>query len=161
MSRISHEQKQLYQAKIRAVISRDHQASQKEVRLRLEIEGLKLDRFYLAKLLKEIQVERIHRADRQTLTFALAAFEGTMTEIVKVAWEIAQSNWLNPKARVMALREIRETHNAVFEILFDAGVFDRKLGSLDATKRWRNNIITGSFQSGVGTPEDPLDQGLK
>jgi hypothetical protein len=48
MPRISHEQKQLYKAKIRSVISRDHQASQKEVQLRLETDGLKLDRFYLA-----------------------------------------------------------------------------------------------------------------
>jgi hypothetical protein len=50
MPRISHEQKQLYKSKIRALISRDHQASQKEVQLRLEAKGLKLDRFYLAKL---------------------------------------------------------------------------------------------------------------
>lgn len=37
--------------------------------------------------------------------------------------------------RVAALREIRESHNAVFERLFDAGVFDRKLGTLDAVIR--------------------------
>jgi arginine repressor len=90
MPRISREQKQLYKAKIRAVISRDHQASQKEVQLRLEIEGLKLDRLYLAKLIKEIHVERIRRADRQTLAHAHATFEDTMTETVRVAWEIAQ-----------------------------------------------------------------------
>jgi hypothetical protein len=35
----------------------------------------------------------------------------------------------------MALREIREAHNAVFEKLFDAGVFDRKRGSLELTIR--------------------------
>jgi hypothetical protein len=41
-------------------------------------------------------------ADRQTLAFALASFEDTMTEIVKVAWDIANSRWLNPQARVRA-----------------------------------------------------------
>jgi hypothetical protein len=35
----------------------------------------------------------------------------------------------------MALKEIREAHNAVFEKLFDAGVFDRKLGTLEMTVR--------------------------
>ena len=35
----------------------------------------------------------------------------------------------------MALREIREAHKDMFEKLFDAGVFERKLGTLDATLR--------------------------
>ncbi len=53
-----------------------------------------------------------------------------MEEIVKKAWEIANAPYINPQARVMALREVREAHNAVFENLFDAGVFDCKLGRL-------------------------------
>jgi hypothetical protein len=35
----------------------------------------------------------------------------------------------------MALREIRKVHKDMFEKLFDAGVFERKLGTLDATIR--------------------------
>jgi hypothetical protein len=35
----------------------------------------------------------------------------------------------------MSLREIREAYNLVFEKMFDAGVFERKLGTLDATIR--------------------------
>ncbi len=35
----------------------------------------------------------------------------------------------------MALREIREAHKDMVEKLFDAGVFERKLGTLDATIR--------------------------
>jgi arginine repressor len=102
MPRISHEQKQLYKSKIRALISRDHQASQKEVQLRLEAEGLKLDRFDLAKLLKEIQVERTRRADRKTLAYALASFEDTMTETVRIAWEIATDPFTKNSERLMA-----------------------------------------------------------
>ena len=37
--------------------------------------------------------------------------------------------------RVMAMREIREAYNISFEKLFDAGVFERKLGTLDTTIR--------------------------
>jgi hypothetical protein len=37
--------------------------------------------------------------------------------------------------RAAALREIREAYNAMFEKLFDAGVFERKLGTLEATIR--------------------------
>jgi hypothetical protein len=135
MPRISHEQKQFYKAKIRALVSRNHLAPQRELQERLEAEGIHLDRNYVGKLLNEIYSERTKRADRMTLNNALASFEDVMTEIVKVAWEIAQAPYLNPQARVMALREIREAHNSVFEKLFDAGVFDRKRGSLELTIR--------------------------
>jgi hypothetical protein len=37
--------------------------------------------------------------------------------------------------RLAAMREIRAAHNDVFTKLFDAGVFERKLGTLDATIR--------------------------
>lgn len=58
-----------------------------------------------------------------------------MTEIVRVAWQIANSEYTDPKARVMALKEIREAHKDVFEKLFDAGIFNRKLGEIDLTVR--------------------------
>jgi len=90
---------------------------------------------YIGKLFDEIIVERGKRMDRQLLNNALSSFEDTLTEIVRVASDIAQSQWINPQARVMALREIREAHNAVFEKLFDAGVFDGRRGSLEFTIR--------------------------
>jgi hypothetical protein len=34
-----------------------------------------------------------------------------------------------------ALREIRSAHNDVFDKLFDAGVFERKMGTLDVAIR--------------------------
>ena len=135
MPRITHDQKQFYKAKIRRLISIDHGISRRELQERLDSDGLHLDRDYIGKLYDEIIVERGKRMDRQLLNNALSSFEDTMTEIVKVAWDIANSSYLNPQARVMALREIREAHNAVFEKLFDAGVFDRKLGSLEPTIR--------------------------
>ena len=55
--------------------------------------------------------------------------------------------------RVMALREIREAHKDMFEKLFDAGVFERKLGTLDAVVRntplpeERKQAIRATFQN--------------
>jgi hypothetical protein len=135
MPRITHEQKALYKSKIRSIIARNHQISAIELAEVLKTGGLDLERHYLGKLMKEVHSEQIRRADRQTLSLALASFEDTMTEIVKVAWEIANTKWINPQARVMALREIREAHNDVFQKLFDAGVFEKKLGTLDLTVR--------------------------
>jgi len=101
----------------------------------LEHDGLRLDRRYLASLVKAIQTERIKRAQTWTLNMALASFEDAMQEIVRVGWEIANDKFAEGRDRAAALREIREAYNAMFEKLFDAGVFKRKLGTLDATIR--------------------------
>jgi hypothetical protein len=101
----------------------------------LKAEGISLDRDYLSKLVSKVYQERVKRADRATLNYALAAFEDTMTEVVRVAWAIANNPLVRPFDRIQALKEVREAHNAVFEKLFDAGVFDRKLGTLNEVIR--------------------------
>ncbi len=135
MPRVSAEHKQYYRSKIRALLVENPQITQRELQEHLQKGGLNLDRKYLGTLLKGIYAERIHRADRHTLNAALGAFEDTMTRIITVGWDIANEPWTDSKARVMALKEIREAHSAIFEKLFDAGVFERKLGTLDMAIR--------------------------
>jgi len=135
MPRHTQEHKQFYKSKIRSLIAVDHGISRREIQERLDAQQLHLDRDYIGKLYDEIFVERTKRMDRRLLNETLSSFEDTMTEVVRVAWEIANAPYINPQARVMALREIREAHNDVFEKLFDAGVFDRKRGSLELTIR--------------------------
>lgn len=135
MPSIAHEKKQFYKSRIRSLLSVDHQMTNAELQAKLDGENIHLDRGFLAKLLKDVYRERMTRADRVTLNHALAAFEDTMTEVVRVAWSIATDPFARNQDRVMALREVREAHNMVFEKLFDAGVFDRKLGTLDTMIR--------------------------
>jgi hypothetical protein len=135
MPRIVQEQKQFYKAKIRSLISIEHGISRCELQEQLDRQGLHLDRDYSGKLCDEILSERAHRMDRRLLNQTLSSFEDAMTEIIRVAWDIANTKYINPQARVMALREIREAHNDVFQKLFDAGIFDRKFDSLDMTIR--------------------------
>jgi arginine repressor len=153
MPRISHDQKQFYKAKIRGLLARDHQMTQRAIQERLKEEGLDLDRTYLGSLMNAIYAERTKRADTMMLNYALAAFEDTMTEVVRVAWSIATDPSARKQDRVAALREIREAHKDVFEKLFDAGVFERKLGTLDAVVRntplapERKKVIQDVFQN--------------
>jgi hypothetical protein len=135
MPRISQDNKQFYKSKIRSLLVQNPQITQREIQQRLEAEGLKLDRKYLGTLVNGIYAERVRRADTWTLNQALASFQDAMAEIVRMASEIANNPFADNKARVMALREIREAYNAVFEKLFNAGVFERKLGTIDATIR--------------------------
>jgi arginine repressor len=135
MPRISQEQKQYYKSRIRSVLAQSPAITQVALQARLKADGLDLDRWYLASLLKSIQAERVKRLDTLTLNYALSSFQDVMMEISAVAWEIANDEFARKQDRVMALREIREAHNLIFEKLFDAGVFERKLGTLDATIR--------------------------
>lgn len=54
MRRISHEHMQLYKSQIRSLLAQNHQITQIELVAGLAARGCVLDRFYVAKLLKEI-----------------------------------------------------------------------------------------------------------
>ena len=111
------------------------QISGNGIQRQLEAQGLHLDRNYINSLVNQIHAERSKRAATWTLNHALASFQDAMAEIVRVGWEIANDPHEEGRDRAAALREIREAYNAVFEKLFDAGVFERKIGTLDMTVR--------------------------
>jgi len=135
MPALSKDKQEFFKSRIRSIVSVEHQITLVQLLDKLAQEGIHLDRDYLSKLANKVYQERTKRADRQTLNYALAAFEDTMTEVVRVAWSIATDPSARKQDRVAALREIREAHKDVFEKLFDAGVFERKLGTLDAVVR--------------------------
>jgi hypothetical protein len=100
------------------------------IRKHLEDQGLVIDRHYINKLINEIHAERAKRASTWMLNHALASLQDQMSEIVKSSWEIVNDPMARNVDRTLAMRAIREAHNLIFEKLFDAGVFERKLGTL-------------------------------
>jgi len=132
---ISTKNKHYYRERIRSILVQTPQTSIDGIQRRLEHDGLKLDRHYVGKLVGEIHTERIKRANTWTLNAALASLQDAMGEIVRVGWEIANNPKYEGRDRAAALREIREAYNLVFEKMFDAGVFERKLGTLDLAIR--------------------------
>ena len=167
MPTISKEKKQHLIARVRAVIAQDHQIGLDDLAARLDREyGIKIERHYLSGIVRKLYAERARRADRQALNYALAAFEDTMTQVVRVAWEIANDQFARKQDRVMALREIREASSAVFEKLFDAGVFERKLGTLNEVIRntplpeERKQAIRVGFEKWGLLPPPKQDEGV-
>lgn len=131
MPKVSTERKQFYKAKIRSLLAIDHSMSTRELQGQLEQNGIHIDRHFLDKLRHVVEREKTLRADRRTLNYAIATVEDTLTETMRIAWSTA----LNPTAkthdRLAAIREIRKSHVDMFNILFDAGIFNRKLGTLE------------------------------
>jgi hypothetical protein len=160
MPALSTKTKHYYRERIRSVLVQQPQISILGICQWLERDGLKLDRHYVGKLVGEIHTERAKRADTWTINVALASFQDAMAEIVRVGWEIANDRFVPGKDRAAALREIREAYSASFEKLFDAGVFERKLGTLDMTIRNtplpedRKQAIRATFENwGLLPPE--------
>ena len=135
MPPLSTKTKHYHRERVRSLIVQQPHISAEGIRRALEADGLSLDRGYVQSLLKAIMSERAKRAETWTLNFALASFQDAMAEIARVGWEIANDKFTPGRDRAAALREVREAYNAAFEKMFDAGVFERKLGTLDATIR--------------------------
>lgn len=135
MPKISHDNKQFYKSKIRSLLAMDHSMSARELVQQLEENGIHLDQKYARKLRDEIDREKTLRTDRKLLNYALSSIEDTLTETIRLAWQIALNSARKPNDRISAMREIRKAHVELFNLLFDAGVFDRKLGSIEHTIR--------------------------
>ena len=135
MPKISTKTKHYYRERVRSLLVQNPMISGDGIQRRLKQDGLDLERHYICSLVNAIHAERAKRADTWTLNMALASFQDAMAEIARVGWEIANDQLQDGRDRAAALREIREAYNAIFEKLFDAGVFERKLGTLDATIR--------------------------
>lgn len=129
--KLSKEQQAANMAWVRKLMVVRHDMPIAEMRERLSALGVRLDPHYIGRLREKIIRERNARMNRETLNAALAAFQDVMMEVAANLWIIALDPSASRKDRVAALREIRNAHAAAFDKLFDAGVFERKLGTLD------------------------------
>ena len=135
MPAYSTDTKKYHRERVRSIMVQNPMLAGEHIRQKLERQGLVLDRTYINGIVNDIHRERARRAETWTLNNALAALQDAMGEIVRVGWTIANDEHTPGRDRAAALREIREAHNLVFEKMFDAGVFERKLGTLDAVIR--------------------------
>lgn len=131
MPKVSNERKQFYKSKIRSLLAIDHQMSNRELESQLAQNGISISEDFIAKLRKKVEKEKSIRADRMTLNHALATVSDALTETNHLAWQIALNPAAKAQDRLGAMREIRKAHTDMFNLLFDAGIFNRKLGTLE------------------------------
>lgn len=129
--RKSKEQENFYITQIRRLIVIDPDMSAREIQEHLAENNLRLDDKYVAKLKEKIYKQRSHSTDRQTLHLALGKMSEALKEVIKEAWITATRASTKPREKVMALKLIADNEVQLFEMLFDAGVFNRKLGEID------------------------------
>lgn len=108
-------------------------------------EALKFSPAYTTKLVAKVEKERYHRLDHQLLTKDLAKTEDVILGIIEeLQDELAYLNEsvqkkreggfpLDPQYSYLKrnlLAEIRQNYITLLDVKFDAGVFDRKLGTI-------------------------------
>lgn len=133
MSLYSKEMVNMHKSQIRRLLAVNHHMPLREMQTILGKNGytsLTLD--YINSLREKVLKERVHFADRATLKNALADFASVLTETSRIAWSIALDGQADNREKISAIKEIRETHKDLFDKLFDAGVFDRRLGTLNS-----------------------------
>lgn len=164
MSTYSKAQEQFFLQNIRKLLVIQHDMPLREMQHQLEENGIRLHLDYINSIRNKIIRERARRAEQKALSSALAAFEDVLTETTKIAWQIALSNQSTRKERIAALKEIREAHKDLFDKLFDAGVFDRKLGVLEhapkaaLTLEQKAQLIETMIRWGIVQPNEEHGQ---
>jgi len=91
---------------------------------------IELDRKFINRLTKEIDNERTKNTNDLLLNTAIVKFLERIKETDKHAWAILTDKTTSKQDRLRAIAEIRKNGVSSFNVMFDAGVFDRKLGEV-------------------------------
>lgn len=133
MPSITKEHEQEYIERIRAIVVRRPSASVRIIQETLEghpKSPLSLDRDYVRKLVNKIRKDTGQRLNHYTVNVILGDFEREAEELKKTLWGIIGNPTTDDKVKVSAIKELRNTSVALFDKMFDAGIFERNLGKL-------------------------------
>jgi len=117
---------------------------------------LELDKDYINKLVNKIRKERSKRLDHHTINKVLAEFQDEIEELKKRLWVIITNPESSEKDKIAAIRELRNSSNNLFDKMFDAGIFKRKIGELEIGKtlsQKEQNLIKKAIELDYGKPK--------
>ncbi|MEW6610680.1 MAG: hypothetical protein AB1352_03605 [Patescibacteria group bacterium] len=100
-------------------------------------EPLKLHRLYIGRLIGKIKGEMLHRFDFTKVEERLSQIQNRNEIVIREMMRIL-TNPITPSAeRIAAGRTIVETESRYFEMQQNAGIFERKLGTIDVIHEHR------------------------
>lgn len=99
--------------------------------LELSQDPLKLDYRYITKVVQKIRAERRVRMDRQEIKTRISEMQDCYEAVSEQMWKILLDGTADGKGRVMAGKVIIDAQRNLLDAQMEAGVFDRKLGTLN------------------------------
>lgn len=134
MPKYKQETEKYHIERMQKVLTLRPRASARFIQEALELDAespLHLDLGYILRLRKKIAGERAHRFDRVLVEQEVAQFEelgeAINTEMFKILLGISSS----ASEKIAAARAIHEIAEGLIELKMNAGIFERKLGSID------------------------------
>jgi len=119
-----------YISKIRQIVVVKPDVTITQIGDTLRENGIPLTRNYIAKLVGKIRRERYTRYDHITVNKVLAEFDDFINATSAELLKIAKTSKLD-MAKIMAYDTRVKHYSLLLDKLFDAGVFERKLGTIE------------------------------
>lgn len=138
MPRITDDKHSEYLERVRAIIVRRPDVSIRQIKKILEEHPkapIKLTKDYIMLLVRKIRKNRGQRLNSYTVNVILGQFEQEVEELKKQLWTIVSNPVGSDKVKVAAIKEIRSSSMALFDKMFDAGLFEKNLGKLDIDQK--------------------------
>lgn len=139
MPAYSKEREAYHVARVRSILIRKSDAAVLEIRDVLSTHPsspLTLNHKYLERIVKKIRGERAQRLNRTTVNYVLAELSDQIQELNGRLWLIIGNENAAARDKIQAIRTMRENSVALFDKMFDAGVFERQLGKVQTEKRY-------------------------
>lgn len=133
MPKIAKEYERTVRGHIRRLLIMDGTMTDLEITKQLNKIGIPFKIDYIRDQRRKIIKEKMQRGLSETLTTYLQNFVDTLSEADRRLWQIATDPKAKHGDRIYAMSQIRENRKAVFEKLFEAGLFERQLGNLNLT----------------------------
>ena len=139
MAKVTEDREQYYRSRIRDLMVIHPNIPFTEIQRKLEsseTDSLRLGLEYIKKQVRKIKKERLVKVDRADIKERIAVMRETMEAVQAQMWTILMDTSLNYEkggigARVTAGKVIVESQRSLLEAEMNAGVFDRKLGSVE------------------------------
>lgn len=132
------EQKDEFRSIVRSLVVRKPDLSIRQIQELLRdhpIRPIEIGKDLVGKLAKEVHERRAERIDLYTVNEVLGKFEDEVTELKEILLGLIQSKTVSSMAKVVAIKEYRQSSLALIDKMFDAGVFEKKLGTLELTRK--------------------------
>lgn len=88
------------------------------------------DKNFIGKLKRKIHQERAYRYNSIDLHRVLAELEDAIKVLSRLLWKIIEDPESSNRDKISAIREIRSAKTMLLESLFNAGIFERKMGEM-------------------------------
>ena len=114
---------------IRRVLVKKPDASLRDIQEALNRVKRPMDLHYIGALVDDIRKERAKRIERQLVNTEIAKFEDIANLAMEELWKVTQTT-SDDRAKVSALKVIVDSFDTLLSRKFDAGVFEKNLGSV-------------------------------